>query len=195
MKHRYLLGYMFTVRRNIRREQWPHDIRHKISSLAQTLRSWIRIPIETWMCVHVSAVLTLSCVRSSLPTGWSPAQEILPTVWEICRSRLILTGKRRNVEEEEDNDDNDKDEDEIIQLESHNTKSSRDQLSRPVLAFSLSLGGNLGLGNVLFVSSFSVEQDSSRNNADEGDWTVLINRHSLTPEYDHQMYEVRGQTL
>jgi hypothetical protein len=44
-------------------------------------------------------------------------------------------------------------------------------------------------------TAISVGQASSGNNADEGDWKVLINRHRLTPEYNHQMHEVRGQTL
>jgi hypothetical protein len=97
----------------------------------------------------------------------------------------------RNIEEEEE---------EISQLETHNTKSSRDQISRPVLVFlcssnEISDGVITSLYRHSHKTAVSVGQASSRNNADEGDWKVLINRHRLTPEYDHRMHEDRGQTL
>jgi hypothetical protein len=31
------------------RSQWPRGPRHEMSSFAQTLRSWVRIPLEAWM--------------------------------------------------------------------------------------------------------------------------------------------------
>jgi hypothetical protein len=41
------------------RSQWPHGLRHELSSLDQTLGSWVRIPLETWksVCVHSVCVL------------------------------------------------------------------------------------------------------------------------------------------
>jgi hypothetical protein len=45
------------------RSQWPHSIRHELSSPAQTLGSWFRIPLEAWMSVCVYSVFVLSCVQ------------------------------------------------------------------------------------------------------------------------------------
>jgi hypothetical protein len=45
------------------RSQGPRGLRHEMSSPAQTLGSWVRIPLETWMSVR------LFCVDSCLATG------------------------------------------------------------------------------------------------------------------------------
>jgi hypothetical protein len=50
------------------------------SSLARTLRSWVRISLKAWMSVYVYSVFVLSCVGSGLATGWSPVKGVLPTV-------------------------------------------------------------------------------------------------------------------
>jgi hypothetical protein len=42
--------------------QWPRDLRHQLSFPAQTLGSWVRIPIEAWMSVYVYSFFVLSCV-------------------------------------------------------------------------------------------------------------------------------------
>jgi hypothetical protein len=42
---------------------------HKISSLAQTLGSWVRIPLEVWMSVRVYSAFVLSSAGSGLATG------------------------------------------------------------------------------------------------------------------------------
>jgi hypothetical protein len=47
------------------RSQWPRGLRHELSSPAQTLGSWIRIPLETWLSVCVYSV----CLGSGLATG------------------------------------------------------------------------------------------------------------------------------
>jgi hypothetical protein len=45
------------------------------------LGSWVRIPLETWMCVRVFLCwIVLSCVGSSVAMGWSPVQGVLPNV-------------------------------------------------------------------------------------------------------------------
>jgi hypothetical protein len=49
--------------------QWSRGLRHEMSSAAQTLGSWVRIPFEGWMSVHVSSVFVLSCVGIGLATG------------------------------------------------------------------------------------------------------------------------------
>jgi hypothetical protein len=44
------------------RSQWPRGLRHELSSLARTLGSWVRIPLEAWMSVCVYSVFVLFCV-------------------------------------------------------------------------------------------------------------------------------------
>jgi hypothetical protein len=44
------------------RSQWPRGLRHKPPSPAQTLGSWVRIPLEAWMFVRVYSVFVLFCV-------------------------------------------------------------------------------------------------------------------------------------
>jgi hypothetical protein len=42
--------------------RWPRGLRHKLSSFARTLVSWVRIPLEAWMSVCVYSTSVLSCV-------------------------------------------------------------------------------------------------------------------------------------
>jgi hypothetical protein len=51
------------------RLQWPHGLRHELSSFARTLGLWVRITIKSWMFVCVYSVFVLSCVGSGLETG------------------------------------------------------------------------------------------------------------------------------
>jgi hypothetical protein len=37
--------------------QWPHGLRHELSSLAPTLLSSVRIPLKSWMSVFILFVL------------------------------------------------------------------------------------------------------------------------------------------
>jgi hypothetical protein len=48
------------------RSQWPRSVRHEMSPPAQTLGSWVRIPLEAWMSVCVYSVFVLG---SGLATG------------------------------------------------------------------------------------------------------------------------------
>jgi hypothetical protein len=41
------------------RSQWPRGLRHEPSSPAQTLGSWVRIPLEAWMSACVYSVFVL----------------------------------------------------------------------------------------------------------------------------------------
>jgi hypothetical protein len=49
------------------RSEWPRALRHELFSTAQTLRSWVGIPLEARLsvCVYV--------VQRGLPHPWSPA--------------------------------------------------------------------------------------------------------------------------
>jgi hypothetical protein len=57
------------------RSQWPRGLRHELSSLARTLGSRVRIPLEAWMSVFILFVL-----GSGLAMGWSLVQGVLLTV-------------------------------------------------------------------------------------------------------------------
>jgi hypothetical protein len=59
------------------RTQWPRGLRHELSSLALTLGSWVRIPLEAWMSVCVYSEFVLG---SGLATDWSLLQGVLPNV-------------------------------------------------------------------------------------------------------------------
>jgi hypothetical protein len=45
------------------RSQWPRGLRHELSSLAPTLGSWIRIPLNAWMSVCAFILCVLFCVQ------------------------------------------------------------------------------------------------------------------------------------
>jgi hypothetical protein len=51
------------------RSQWPRGPRHEMSSPAQTLGSWVRIPFETQKSLRISSMFVLPCVGSGLAAG------------------------------------------------------------------------------------------------------------------------------
>jgi hypothetical protein len=58
------------------RSQWQRGLRHELSSFAQTLGSWVRIPLEAWMSVCVYSTFVLSCVQvAALRRVDPPSQE------------------------------------------------------------------------------------------------------------------------
>jgi hypothetical protein len=74
------------------RSQRARDLRRELSSPAQTLGSWVRIPPETWMSVCVYSVCVVMCVGSGLQTGLSLVKGVLPTVY-IRIKKLIKRPK------------------------------------------------------------------------------------------------------
>jgi hypothetical protein len=52
-----------------RRPQWPRVLRHELSSVSQTLGSWVQIPREVWKSVGVYSVCVVLCVGSGLCDG------------------------------------------------------------------------------------------------------------------------------
>jgi hypothetical protein len=62
--------------------QWPRGLRNKLSSLARTLGSWIRIPLKAWMfvCVCLFCICIVLYVGSGLARSWSLVQGVLPSV-------------------------------------------------------------------------------------------------------------------
>jgi hypothetical protein len=51
------------------RSQWPRGLRHELSSPAQTLGSWVRIPLEAWMSVCAYSVCAVLCAGSGRAMG------------------------------------------------------------------------------------------------------------------------------
>jgi hypothetical protein len=48
----------------------PRGVRHELSSLARTLRSWVRIPLKgMYACVRLFYVCVVLCVGSGVGTG------------------------------------------------------------------------------------------------------------------------------
>jgi hypothetical protein len=45
------------------RAQWRRGLRHELSSPAQTLGSWVRIPLEAWIYVCIYSVFVLPYVQ------------------------------------------------------------------------------------------------------------------------------------
>jgi len=75
-----ILVTVTTLKKHTCRSQWPRRPRHVRSSTARSLVSWVRIPLEVWMCVLVFFCVVLSCVVTGLATGRSPVQGVLPNV-------------------------------------------------------------------------------------------------------------------
>jgi hypothetical protein len=58
------------------RSQWRRGLRHEQSSPAQTLGSWVRIPLEAWMSVCFYFVFVLFCLYvATLRRADSPSKE------------------------------------------------------------------------------------------------------------------------
>jgi hypothetical protein len=62
------------------RSQWPHGLRHKLSSFTRMLGSWLRIPLKAWMSVCVYSIWVVLCLGRGLATGWSLVQGVLPSM-------------------------------------------------------------------------------------------------------------------
>jgi hypothetical protein len=57
----YSFGHQDFLRSRL---QWPRGLRHEEPSPAQTLESWVQIPLEARMCVCVYSVFVLLCVEA-----------------------------------------------------------------------------------------------------------------------------------
>jgi hypothetical protein len=78
-----------SVNECVYRSEWPRGLRHELSSLARKLRSWVRIPLKTWMSVWVYCVCVVLCVGSGLVTVWSPVLGVLPSVYRLRNPRAV----------------------------------------------------------------------------------------------------------
>jgi hypothetical protein len=71
--------HLMDIKEEVSRTRWPRGLRHEPSSLARSLRSWVRIPLEEWISVYAFML----CLCYSVATGWSPVQGVIPTVYRL----------------------------------------------------------------------------------------------------------------
>jgi hypothetical protein len=93
----YLL--FFTVVFGLEWSQWPRGLRNELSSPAQTLGSWVRIPLETWMSVCAYSVSVLFCARiAALRRADLPSKES----YRLCKKgqgkKKAANAQQRTVE-------------------------------------------------------------------------------------------------
>jgi hypothetical protein len=55
--------------------QWSRGLRYEMSSIAQTLGSWVWIILNAWKSVCIYSIVL--CIGSGLVTGWSPVHGVL----------------------------------------------------------------------------------------------------------------------
>jgi hypothetical protein len=85
-------GRIALNRNKMCRSQWPGGLRHELSSLPQTLRSWVRIPLEAWMFVCVYSILVLFCVQvAALRRADLPSKES----YRLCKKIKKLKKRPR----------------------------------------------------------------------------------------------------
>jgi hypothetical protein len=71
---------------SLRRSQWPHRLRHVVSSIARKMGSWVRIPFEARMCVSAFFCVALSCVYvEALRRADPPSKES----YQMTKNNLI----------------------------------------------------------------------------------------------------------
>jgi hypothetical protein len=73
------ISFSLLVSQFYNRSQRPRSLRHELFSRAQTLGSWVRIPLKAWMSMHVCSVQVVTLRRAD------------PLSNEFCRLRIKLT--------------------------------------------------------------------------------------------------------
>jgi hypothetical protein len=84
---RFISMFPILLRVLIVSTQWPRDLRHDMSSPAQTLGSWVPITLDAWGSICFYSAFVLSCVGSGLATVYRLSIRIII-------SELILEGNR-----------------------------------------------------------------------------------------------------
>jgi hypothetical protein len=78
--------------------QWPRGLRHELSPPAQTLGSWVPIPLDVWTPVCVYSVCVVLCAGRGLLMGWSPVKGVVSTVYRIKELKKRPTPNKWAVE-------------------------------------------------------------------------------------------------
>jgi hypothetical protein len=79
----------------ISQSQCPLGLRYEPSSPAQTLGSWVRIPLEAWMSLCVCSVFMLFCIGNGLATGRSPVLGVQPSVYGLIKMKKTAKAHKR----------------------------------------------------------------------------------------------------
>jgi hypothetical protein len=70
----------------------------QINLLVQTQRSWVRIPLDSWVSFCIHSVSVISCIGSGFAAGWSLILELSPTPYGIHNFRISFeTEKTRSL--------------------------------------------------------------------------------------------------
>jgi hypothetical protein len=83
--HKVFMVYLHTFhapRASGGRSQWPRGLKHELSSPAQTLGSWFRIPHKAWMSVCISTVFVMSCVEVAALRRADPPSKVS---YRLCK--------------------------------------------------------------------------------------------------------------
>jgi hypothetical protein len=72
--------------------QSPSGLRNELSSLARTMGSWVRIPLEAWMSVYVYSSFVLSCMQvAALRRADHSSKESYRVCEPVTRNKLGCT--------------------------------------------------------------------------------------------------------
>jgi hypothetical protein len=108
----YILSTVLIINSNYfpkSRSQWQGGLRYGLPSFAQTLGSWVRIPLKAWMstlcpfilrsptsgmdiCASLVCVCVAQCEGSGLAMGWSLVQGVLPSMWKRLQNWRRVQG-------------------------------------------------------------------------------------------------------
>jgi hypothetical protein len=64
---------------------WPLVPRYELSSPSRMLGSWVLIPLETRMCVHLFCIYVIPSVVGGFATGRFRVQGVQPTLYTITK--------------------------------------------------------------------------------------------------------------
>jgi hypothetical protein len=71
-----------------------------MSSLARTLRLWVRIPLQAWLFgvyMRLFCVCAVLCLGRGLAASWSLVQEVLPIVYRSKEKLKIIRHRKSTI--------------------------------------------------------------------------------------------------
>jgi hypothetical protein len=66
--------------------QWPTSRSHELSTPARTLRLWVRILLESCICMCFYSVCVVPFLGRGLSLNWSPVRVVLPNVYKVKKT-------------------------------------------------------------------------------------------------------------